>query len=75
MLVLLKDKTALHHEKAIAMADAQRVRNSTRTFGQGKKMDGIQEVRFTDSIFAYDAIDVWDKFKLRLLIGFKLFDL
>jgi hypothetical protein len=38
-------------------------------------MDGIQEVRFADSIFAYDAIDMGDKFKLRLLIGFKLFDL
>jgi hypothetical protein len=38
-------------------------------------MDGIQEVRFADSIFAYDAINMGDKFKLRLLIGFKLFDL
>jgi hypothetical protein len=38
-------------------------------------MDGIEEIRFTDSVFADDAIDMGNKFKLRLLVGFKLFDL
>jgi hypothetical protein len=58
VFVFLEDEGTLNHEKGIAVADTEGVGYAAGTFGQGKEMDRVEQVGFSDSVFAYDAIDI-----------------
>jgi len=58
VFVFLEDEGTLHHEKGIAVTDAKWVSDATGTFSQGKEMDGIEQICFSDPVFAHNAIDV-----------------
>ena len=57
------------------MLNAKRICNASCTLGHGQKMNRVKQIRFSNAIFAHNAVYFWDEVKLSLLIRFKLLDL